>query len=330
MPSSDQEPQFYRVLSEYRDKADGKVPEDQLTRWVTPDDGPSIANAGGIRSQRIARAPAGSAPAFIYLFTSHVRTVFDNPWTDKIDHDTATVEYWGDAKFGKERSVGNRLLRQVLSMPPENRPPILHFVRVRVGFVRFSGLCVVREITERDYEDSEGNHVSNLFVQLAIAWKAQVLQAEVVERSAIATPWASRHAKHSSMILYHLGPVVRLDRPIANVDPSQTSFRSDRWTTQLALDRAVAAAEICLETESEWKLYEALKSRHVEFRLRLDLISRDSDDMPRGRTWFLLSPNHAVRFDGANGFLQVIGTMQRFTSLEAIVNEAISGHDPSA
>jgi len=185
--------------------------------------------------------------------------------------------------------------------------PVRSDVRVRVGFVRFSGLCVVREITERDYEDSEGNHVSNLFVQLAIAWKAQVLQAEVVERSAIATPWTSRHAKHSSMILYHL-----------------------RWTTQLALDRAVAAAEICLETESEWKLYEALKSRHVEFRLRLDLISRDPDDMPRGRTWFLLSPNHAVRFDGANGFLQVIGTMQRFTSLEAIVNEAISGHDPSA
>lgn len=208
--------------------------------------------------------------------------------------------------------------------------PVRSDVRVRVGFVRFSGLCVVREITERDYEDSEGNHVSNLFVQPAIAWKAQVLQAEVVERSAIATPWTSRHAKHSSMILYHLGPVVRLDRPIANVDPSQTSFRSDRWTTQLALDRAVAAAEICLETESEWKLYEALKSRHVEFRLRLDLISRDPDDMPRGRTWFLLSPNHAVRFDGANGFLQVIGTMQRFTSLEAIVNEAISGRDPSA
>ncbi|MCE2797611.1 MAG: AAA family ATPase [Planctomyces sp.] len=182
MPSSDQEPQFYRVLSEYRDKADGKVPEDQLTRWVTPDDGPSIANAGGIRSQRIARAPAGSAPAFIYLFTSHVRTVFDNPWTDKIDHDTATVEYWGDAKFGKERSVGNRLLRQVLSMPPENRPPILHFVRVRVGFVRFSGLCVVREITERDYEDSEGNHVSNLFVQLAILDAPEVSAAWIRAR----------------------------------------------------------------------------------------------------------------------------------------------------
>jgi predicted component of viral defense system (DUF524 family) len=224
-----------------------------------------------------------------------------------------------------KQSARNSALVQVLDSADGQR---------RFDWIRRNQKCYVR-MPQRPHRHFQIGTVAfycspPLEQQPAIAWKAQVLQAEVVERSAIATPWTSRHAKHSSMILYHLGPVVRLDRPIANVDPSQTSFRSDRWTTQLALDRAVAAAEICLETESEWKLYEALKSRHVEFRLRLDLISRDPDDMPRGRTWFLLSPNHAVRFDGANGFLQVIGTMQRFTSLEAIVNEAISGRDPSA
>ena len=159
----------------------------------------------------------------------------------------------------------------------------------------------------------------------AIAWKAEVLHTELVLRSDIITPWVTRHNSQAQMILYHLGPVTRISSPIVNISPSQTSFRTDRWTTQLALERASVAAEICLETEFEWELYEALKARNVRFRLHMDLIRNDSEDIPRGRTWFRFQNGDAVRFDGANGFLQMTGTLQRFTTLEQIVADEIAG-----
>ncbi|MFM7167948.1 MAG: DUF2357 domain-containing protein [Planctomycetaceae bacterium] len=167
----------------------------------------------------------------------------------------------------------------------------------------------------------------------AIAWKADVLHTELVARSDIKTPWATRHNSKSPMILYHLGPVTRINSPLANTAPSQTSFRTDRWTTQLALDRASTAAEISLETEFEWQLYEALKARKVIFRLHLDLIRNDSEDIPRGRTWFRFHNSCAVRFDGANGFLQTTGTLQKFTTLEQIladVTTAVHTSDKSS
>lgn len=182
MDPENQNQQIFRVQSEYRDKADRTYPEDQLARWVTPENGPSIANAGGIRSQRNASAPAGSTPAIVYLFTSHVRTVFDNPWTDTVDYETSQIEYWGDAKAGRDKPAGNRLLRQLLALPPDQRPPILHFVRVRVGYIKFSGLCAIKNITVRDYEDSEGNHVPNLFVQLTILDAPAVSAAWIRDR----------------------------------------------------------------------------------------------------------------------------------------------------
>lgn len=208
MPPDNQDQQIYRVQSEYRDKTHYSFPEDQLARWVTPENGPSIANAGGIRSQRNASAPNGSTPAVVYLFTSHVRTVFDNPWTDTVNYETATIEYWGDAKAGKDKTAGNRLLRQLLALPPDQRPPILHFVRVRVGYIKFSGLCVINDITVRDYEDSDGNPVPNLCVQLTIldapavsaAWiRARVLSGPSADFGT-AAPAAWQHYRNGEVL----------------------------------------------------------------------------------------------------------------------------------
>lgn len=211
MSSSSHEHQFYRVLGEYRDKADRTKPDDQLARWVTPDDGPSIANAGGIRQQRIVGSAPGSLPAVVYLFTTHVRTVFDNPWTDRIDHSTATIEYWGDAKAGRDRPAGNRLFRQLLSVPPEQRPPILHFVRVRPGFIRFSGLCVIREVSESDYEDSDGNHVPNLLVQLSILDATEVSAQWIRSRVQLGPAADSTSSAPLAWQRYRSGEVVSLN-----------------------------------------------------------------------------------------------------------------------
>lgn len=155
----------------------------------------------------------------------------------------------------------------------------------------------------------------------AIAWQAEVTSIDVVPRRELETPWASRFSEDTMMLVYRLGTVKRLARVIANSDSDQTSFRSDRWTTLLAIERAVTATEISLETDSEWQLYEGLKARGCQFRLRLDLIHREREELPRGRAWFVLDDHHAVRYDGANGFLQVVGATQRFLTLDAFFRE---------
>jgi MoxR-like ATPase len=116
--------------------------------------------------------------AVVYLITAHVRTVSANPWTDHVDAASGTIEYWGDARSGSTREArGNKLLRQILSLPPAQRPPILHFTRTRTGVLRFGGLCILEAIEEREFTDGNGETVPNLLVKLAI------LDAEIVETS---------------------------------------------------------------------------------------------------------------------------------------------------
>ena len=173
----------YQRHHEYIDRANRHDPADQYARWVTPANGPSIPNAGGIRGQRVA---GGSGElAVVYLMTAHVRTVSANPWTDHVDLQSGTIEYWGDARSGSVRDPrGNKLLRQIATLPPHLRPPILHFTRTRAGVLRFGGLCVLEEIEERDFTDVNGETIPNLLVKLAI------LDADIVE-----TAWLRRRVE---------------------------------------------------------------------------------------------------------------------------------------
>ncbi|MFM7056591.1 MAG: DUF2357 domain-containing protein, partial [Planctomycetota bacterium] len=156
----------------------------------------------------------------------------------------------------------------------------------------------------------------------AISYAADVLEANVVTRSEILTPWSSRHTPDQTMILYRLGPILRLSRPIIHTDSAETSFRGDRWTTRLALDRATSSTEIALETASEWRLYEGLRSRGIGFRLRLHAISHNDESSERGRVWFLLNDQLRVRFDGANGFLVTAGHTERWYDLPEVLRSA--------
>jgi hypothetical protein len=166
----------FELHHEYVDRANRHHPADEFSRWVTPEGGPSVPNAGGIRGQRVAGATGELA--VVYLMTAHVRTVSANPWTDNIDLQSGTIEYWGDARSGSVREPrGNKLLRQIASLPTPLRPPILHFTRTRAGVLRFGGLCVLEEIEERDFTDAGGETIPNLLVRLAI------LDAAVVETS---------------------------------------------------------------------------------------------------------------------------------------------------
>jgi hypothetical protein len=176
----------YRVLSEYTDKANRHDPADEFARWLTPEQGPSVANAGGIRAQRVATGPAAGQLAAVYLMTAHVRTVASNPWTDLVDLPNARIEYWGDARSGATRAFrGNRILEEIYQLPRENRPPILHFVRVRPGKLRFSGLCVLQQLEQRAYTDSNGASIPNLLARLRI-----------INAPEVSTEWIKRRVEH--------------------------------------------------------------------------------------------------------------------------------------
>jgi hypothetical protein len=156
----------------------------------------------------------------------------------------------------------------------------------------------------------------------AISFAADVLDVSVLTRREIHTPWTSRHAGGQSMILYRLGPILRLPRPILHTDAAETSFRGDRWTTRLALERATSSTEIALETASEWKLYESLRSRRIDFRLRLHAISHSDESSDRGRVWFQVNAGLHIRYNGPNGFLVTAGQTDRWCGLGEVLKLA--------
>lgn len=137
----------------------------------------------------------------------------------------------------------------------------------------------------------------------AISHAAEVDAIEVRPRKTINTPWESRGSGDKLMLVYHLKSLKALPRPIENRSGDLTTFRSDRWTTRLGISRARTAMEIILETEPEWKFYEILRARGIDFRIAADRVRLESPDAPAGRAWFLLSKGDKVRYDGANGFL---------------------------
>lgn len=59
----------------------------------------------------------------------------------------------------------------------------------------------------------------------------------------------------------------QLKNPVENLNKEEQGqrFSSHRWTTGLALDRARRLEELLLETEPEWRLFEALKAMGIFF-----------------------------------------------------------------
>jgi hypothetical protein len=105
--------------------------------------------------------------------------------------------------------------------------------------------------------------------------------------------------------MYELGDVNVLNTQIENRDENGRgqAFRSHRWTSRLALDRATVVAELLLETEPEWRLYEDLRASEIAFRIVADKVKLTYPDDPKGRVWFVTEDGVKVRYAGASGFL---------------------------
>ena len=134
---------------------------------------------------------------------------------------------------------------------------------------------------------------------------ANVDLIEVMPRKEIETPWKATRNPDQPFLVYHLGDVRLLDRAIKNRSDNGSRFRRDRWTTRLALERASEAAEIILETEREWRLYDTLRSEGLCTSVLSDgsrIVQLDSES-PEGRAWLRVDDQCRVRVDGVNGFL---------------------------
>ena len=134
-----------------------------------------------------------------------------------------------------------------------------------------------------------------------IRYVADVEHFELVDRSEIPTPWPARRSEQ--MVLYHLGPVRPLSRPI-NFVAGDSMPAQGRWTTRLGLERARSVTEIALETEPEWRFLEWLQANRLAHSIKLDPPRVQSSENPKGRAWFHLDSGQKVRYDGMNGFLK--------------------------
>lgn len=152
--------QFYKVGSEYRDMGGPKKTGDQFLAWINlPKSG--LKNTGGVRGLRSLSSERKSIDGIV-LTSSHHPGGNHNPWDDIVDHHTGTIRYWGDAKKHQSKLIddwqGNKYLRTAIDIPDDKlmlRPFILHFSRVRPGYVRFNGLCVLESLDLAWFQDGE-------------------------------------------------------------------------------------------------------------------------------------------------------------------------------
>ena len=134
---------------------------------------------------------------------------------------------------------------------------------------------------------------------------ADVVSIEVLPRKEIQTPWQATRDREQSFLVYHIDKWNLLNRPIENTSTTRSRFRQDRWTSRLGLERASVAAEIILETEPEWRLYDALCNEGLCSNIGSGgrRITLQDSDSPEGRAWLKVNDECRVRVDGSNGYL---------------------------
>lgn len=138
----------------------------------------------------------------------------------------------------------------------------------------------------------------------AVTHLAEVENITIQKRQEIDTPWRTQRGANDECVIYQLGEVHELERPIENRGSRGRGkrFSRNRWTSRLAILRATELTELFLETSAEWRLYEQLRHAGVEFILKPGTARQQDENDPRGRTWFVRK-HLRVQYRGAAGFL---------------------------
>jgi predicted component of viral defense system (DUF524 family) len=132
----------------------------------------------------------------------------------------------------------------------------------------------------------------------AITHLAAVEKIDIKKRHEIDTPWEPLHEADEDQVVYQLGEVRELQRPIEN---RGQRFSGNRWTSRLGMLRATELRELFLETSMEWRLYEQLRVAGIAFTLEPGAAKLQDQNDPRGRTWFV-KKHLRVQYQGAAGF----------------------------
>jgi HJR/Mrr/RecB family endonuclease len=164
---------FFKVGHQYKDILSVSKEDDQFVSWFSIE-GSGIGNSGGIRAAKHAFLKS-EFPSYIVLITRETTHRVVNPWEDIVDYGTATILYWGDAKFDDTKSYpdfkGNKRLLQVwesvLSGNLLDVPPILHFSKPKSGQVKFNGLCVLKDLSISWFQQEE-KPIKNYRAELVI------------------------------------------------------------------------------------------------------------------------------------------------------------------
>lgn len=138
----------------------------------------------------------------------------------------------------------------------------------------------------------------------AVTHLAEVEDIELKKRGEIKTPWSTERDLDKECVVYKLGEVRELEKPIENraTGGRRQRFSDNRWTSRLGILRATEVLELSLETSLEWRLYEQLRLASVEFSLEPGRAKVQDENDPRGRTWFVKNQLR-VQYLGAAGFL---------------------------
>ncbi|MFW9872474.1 MAG: restriction endonuclease [Candidatus Thorarchaeota archaeon] len=163
----------FKLGHNYKDILSVSREDDQFVSWFSYNKS-GIGNSGGIRSAKYIHK-ISDLPCYIVLITRNISHRWYNPWEDTVDYASGKIYYWGDAKYDKEKSYsyfrGNRILlktfEKILDSNLNEIPPILHFTKVKSGLVKFSGLCILSDLSLTWFED-RGVPVKNYRCELTI------------------------------------------------------------------------------------------------------------------------------------------------------------------
>ena len=132
----------------------------------------------------------------------------------------------------------------------------------------------------------------------AVRLHAEVVGFEIVPRKEIRTPWEGRRGGDEPQIIFRLADI-REDLAVRNIRGERVS--DNRWTSRLGLMRAGSLVELLLETEPDWRLYEALTANRVPFSIEPGSPLLHDPDTVRGRAWFVTS-HCRIQYRGASGY----------------------------
>jgi uncharacterized protein len=140
----------------------------------------------------------------------------------------------------------------------------------------------------------------------AIRYKSLIDGLRITRRDEIETPWNTNQGPSKWQILYELATFEELNPPIYNKDHEGNEQRisQPRWTRRLAMDRARTINELLLESEADWWIYDNLKKRGVEFRIRARSSSKEEQKPSESRIWFFIpKKDFMIRYSGNSGFI---------------------------